>query len=318
MDSILILGRRVKLMSRDKKQLKGLAVGDILSYRFMEGKYLGQEYLFAKPIGMKSTPRAMAITSNKVKEILGLPLVYILESCPAYLRQRLREKGVFFVVSDKFAFLPTLIANERIRITPEAERLTPVAQYLLLYHLQVKNLDGMAAKEISSYIPYSYSNVTLGLVCLEDLGLIRRETDDSKRKVVQFTSVGKALYDKALEYLQNPVESQLYCDALDSKKRFPTCGINALSHFSMLSPDPERMVAVSKKDLKELRKEDAIVGENRYDGSVFIEVWKYPPVTEEGYDGEWVDKISLALSLADDQDPRVEKEVERMLGEIKW
>ncbi len=237
MDSILILGRRVKLMSRDKKQLKGLAVGDILSYRFMEGKYLGQEYLFAKPIGMKSTPRAMAITSNKVKEILGLPLVYILESCPAYLRQRLIEKGVFFVVSDKFAFLPTLIANERIRITPEAERLTPVAQYLLLYHLQVKNLDGMAAKEISSYIPYSYSNVTLGLVCLEDLGLIRRETDDSKRKVVQFTSVGKALYDKALEYLQNPVESQLYCDALDSKERYST----TFFHFLALISTPKHI-----------------------------------------------------------------------------
>lgn len=115
----------------------------------------------------------MAITSEKVKGTFGLPLVYVLESCPAYLRQRLIEKGVFFVVSDKFAFLPTLIANERIRVAPEAERLTPVAQYLLLYHLQVKNLDGMSAKEISSYVPYSYSSVTLGLVCLDDLGFIK-------------------------------------------------------------------------------------------------------------------------------------------------
>lgn len=34
--------------------------------------------------------------------------------------------------------------------------------------------------------------------------------------------------------------------------------------------------------------------------------------------GEWVDRLSLALSLAGDHDPRVEKEVERMLEEIKW
>ncbi len=318
MNSISILGRSVRLTPRDKKRLKGLAVGDILSYRFWDGEYLGQEFLFAQPTGTVSTPRAMAITSDKVKGAFGLPLVYVLESCPAYLRQRLIEKGVFFVVSDKFAFLPTLIANERIRVAPEAERLTPVAQYLLLYHLQVKNLDGMSAKEISSYVPYSYSSVTLGLVCLDDLGFIKREADSTKRKVVQFTAAGKALYGMALEYLQNPVAFQLYCDALNSEKRFPTCGINALSHFSMLSPDPERMVAISKKDLKNFRKDGSIVGENRYDGSVFIEVWEYPPVTVQGYDGEWVDRLSLALSLAGDHDPRVEKEVERMLEGIKW
>lgn len=60
------------------------------------------------------------------------------------------------------------------------------------------------------------------------------------------------------------------------------------------------------------------MGENRYDGPVFIEVWEYPPVTVQGYEGEWVDRLSLALSLAGDHDPRVEKEVERMLEEIKW
>lgn len=318
MDSISILGQKVRLTPRDKKQLKGLSIGDLLSYCFWTGEYLGREYMFAQPTGSKSTPRAMAITSTKVRETFGVPLVYIMESCPAYLRQRLIDKGVFFVVSDKFAFLPTLVANERPRVSHEADRLTPVAQYLLLYHLQVRSLDGLSANEIAEYVPYSYSNVTLGLVCLEDLGLIKRETDYSKRKVVQFTAVGKNLFDKASEYLQNPVEFHVYCDELNSERSFPTCGINALSHFTMLVPDPEKMVAVSKKVLKYLHEAGAIEGENRYDGSVLIEVWKYPPVTEKGYEGEWVDKLSLALSLANDHDPRVEKEVERMIEDIKW
>ena len=318
MNSISILGKVVRLKPRDKKQLKGLPVGDMLSYRFFDGEYLGQELLFATPTSMQPTPRAMAITSQKVKETLGLPLVYILESAPAYLRQRLIDKSVYFAVSDKFAFLPTLIANERLRVAPMADRLTPVAQYVLLYHLQVKNLEGLSAKEIAEFVPYSYSNVTLGLVCLEDLGLIKREVDNSKRKVIHFIDSGKALYESALDYLQNPVEFHLNCDAMDSERHFPSCSINALSHFTMLSPDPEMMIAVSKKDLKELRQSGAIKGENWYDGHVFIEVWKYPPVTENGYEGDYVDKLSLALSLADDHDPRVEKEVERMINEIKW
>jgi hypothetical protein len=31
-----------------------------------------------------------------------------------------------------------------------------------------------------------------------------------------------------------------------------------------------------------------------------------------------VDKLSLAISLKDDDDPRVEKEVERLISEMTW
>ena len=33
---------------------------------------------------------------------------------------------------------------------------------------------------------------------------------------------------------------------------------------------------------------------------------------------EWVDRLSLALSLGNDDDPRIEKEVERMINDIQW
>ena len=37
-----------------------------------------------------------------------------------------------------------------------------------------------------------------------------------------------------------------------------------------------------------------------------------------GRDNEWVDKLSLAISLRDDDDPRVEGEIERLINELKW
>lgn len=37
-----------------------------------------------------------------------------------------------------------------------------------------------------------------------------------------------------------------------------------------------------------------------------------------GNDNEWVDKLSLAISLRDDDDPRVEGEIERLINELKW
>ena len=33
---------------------------------------------------------------------------------------------------------------------------------------------------------------------------------------------------------------------------------------------------------------------------------------------EWVDRLSLAISLSEDEDPRVEGEVERLINEIEW
>ena len=57
---------------------------------------------------------------------------------------------------------------------------------------------------------------------------------------------------------------------------------------------------------------------NEYDGDVMIEAWKYPIVSNKDDNNEWVDKLSLAISLREDNDPRVEGEVERLINEIEW
>lgn len=43
-----------------------------------------------------------------------------------------------------------------------------------------------------------------------------------------------------------------------------------------------------------------------------------PTVTAIGTKAEWVDRLSLAISLSEDEDPRVEGEVERLINEIEW
>ena len=61
-----------------------------------------------------------------------------------------------------------------------------------------------------------------------------------------------------------------------------------------------------------------MVRPNEFDGEILIEAWKYPPVSKDGANAEWVDKLSLAISLKGDNDPRVEKEVERLINELEW
>ena len=314
--NIVILGRTIHLQERSKAQMKGATVGDLIAYRFFDGVYLGVPMLFAEPKGEVASPHYLSITASNLTSLFNLPTVFLLASCPAYERQRLIDKNVFFVVSEKYAHLPMLVANERVRRTRIAKSLTPVAQYILLYHLQVESLEGMAARDMEGKIPYAYTSITLGITCLSDVGLCEKVADGSKRKVMRFKKSGKELWEQASPFLVNPVEQKIYCDEFLSEETFPVCGINALAHYTRLNPDPERIIMMSMNQLREMKASGTLVRSNEFDGNVVIEAWKYPPIAKMDVIPQWVDKLSLALSLRDDDDPRVEKEVEYMIKKL--
>lgn len=318
MKDVVILGRPVLLQERSKAQMKGITIGDSLTYKFYDGEFHGMPLLFAEPKGKVAAPRSLSVTASNLTSLFQRPTVFLLPTCPAYERQRLIDKDVYFVVSDKYVHLPMLLANERIRKTKHAKALTPVAQYLLLYHLQIDSLEGLAARDMEDMMPYSYASITLGITCLEDLGLCQKVAVGSKRKVIHFDKKGKDLWVQAQPLLINPVEERVFCDELLAEGQFPTCGINALAHYTMLNPDPERIIMMTVKQLRDFRASGSLIRPNEYDGNIIIEAWKYPPVTSKDIESEWVDRLSLAVSLREDADPRVEGEVERLITEIEW
>ena len=273
MKNVIILGRPIQLQERSKAQMKGVTIGDSLTYKFYDGEFHGMPLLFAEPKGKVATPRSLSVTASNLTSLFQRPTVFLLLACPAYERQRLIDKDVYFVVSDKYVHLPMLLANERIRKTRQAKSLTPVAQYLLLHHLQIDSLEGLAARDIEDKIPYSYASITLGITCLEDLGLCQKVADGSKRKVIHFDKKGKDLWEQAQLLLINPVEERLFCDELLSEEHFPICGINALAHYTMLNPDPEQIIMMTVKQLRDFRATGALVRPNEYDGNIIIEAW---------------------------------------------
>ena len=103
---ITIAGRNVSLQLRGKERMKGVTIGDALAYRFYDGEYQGMPLLFAEPKGPVASPRNLALTADKISASMGLPVVYLLPSAPAYQRQRLIDRDVYFVVSAKYAHLP--------------------------------------------------------------------------------------------------------------------------------------------------------------------------------------------------------------------
>ena len=93
---------------------------------------------------------------------------------------------------------------------------------------------------------------------------------------------------------------------------YSTSGINALSHYSHLNPEEYETVAIWEKSF------NLVDGQyNEIEGLYKIEIWKYPtsmPNQENGF----VNKLSLFLSMKNEPDPRIEKELEIMIEEMKW
>ena len=315
---IRILGRHFEVKPRTKEGLKGVTIGEKLSYHFYDGIYQGMPLLFVEPKKGNPSPRTCAITGKRLTEALGLPAVFILAPGPTYERHRLADKGVFFIMSEKYAHLPGIIALEKTNNRKIAKVLTPVAQYILLYHLQVGSLEGMSAREIAPLLPYSYESVTLGITCLEDVGLCQKVQSGQRSKVVHFELKGNDLWKNAQNVLLSPVENRIFCDDMRLNAEYPVCGINALAHYSILNPDREQMMMMTSKEYRAVKSADVMENPNIYDGNHIIEIWKYPVVSKIGDKSQWVDRLSLILSLREDDDPRVEKEVERIISGQRW
>ncbi len=313
-----IIGQRIQLVRRSADELSGLNMGEKLSYDFYNGTFRDADLLFVKPKGANPTPRKCAIISERLTQLFGMPVVFILAPAMTYERQRLMEKGVYFVMSEKYANLPMLVAVEKVSSRKIPTQLTPVAQYLLLYHLQVESIEGRSTKAIASLMPYSYESVSLGLTCLSDLGLCAKVALDSRTKAVRFKHSGKELWEAAEKYVVNPVDRRFYCDALSTDREFPVCGINALAHYTALNPDTEQWVMMTGKEFKEMDTDGSVINHNEFDGNIIIEIWKYPPVCRKDDSERYVDRLSLVLSLSHDEDPRVEEEVEQLIKQVKW
>jgi hypothetical protein len=313
---ISILGRSVKLHLRSKDELNGLAIGEKLSFNYYDGSYQDVAMLFVEPKKNNPTPHECSIVAKPLTEWAGLPVVFILKRGYNYERSRLLDKNIYFVMSDKYAHLPMLVAMEYTTDLKIKTILTPIAQYLLLYHMQVKSLNGMSARDIAPLMPYFYASITLGLTCLEDVGLCEKVQDGPSSKIIRFNYAGKELWQAAQPYMISPIETGFFCDYMKSADQYTICVINALAKYTRLNPDKEAQIMMTATEYRQLKTKDAFENANRFDGNVMVEVWKYPAVGLKDAHLQYVDKLSLALSLKDDTDPRVEGE--RMINEFEW
>ena len=306
MNRIIIAGISIPLRKRSKNELQGITVLDKLLFQFYDFEFQGISMLL---LGCKEEEKLTPVQLKRYSERLGSlfcqPIVYFFDHLPFYFRKRLIEQGVFFISGEKNAFLPSIIA------TPSAkkqlpQKLSACAQYLILRHLQEELDRTVSLVEMTKNTPYSYISIAQAVQNLEALNLCRSVRDAKGIKRISYSATGKKLWEMAKPFLRSPVKKRFFCTGLPDIP-FPAAGITALSMVSSLAPDQERSVAVYSKEYVPGQFEN----ENSFDGPYIVEIWRYPIIGNKT-----VDKLSLYLSLENDRDPRVEKELAIMLDAV--
>lgn len=306
MDSVNIAGISIPLRTWSKDELKGLPVIYSFSYHFYDFSFRGSQMILLEPGKEPSTPTAYRKVADRIGEQFGRPVVFYFDNLVYYQRKRLVEHGVYYICGERDVFLPMLLASQ-VKKKKASAKLSAAAQYLLMFHLQVESIEHRPIQELAKALPYSYISIAKAVQNLEELGLCRSGRDSVGNKSIEFGLSGKELWENAKPFMASPVKERFYCTGLPDG-HFPASGISALSMYSHLAPDSEQTVAAYAKDWKNEQFENL----NMFEGPYIVEFWRYPAAGTKS-----VDKLSLYLTLENDSDPRVHKELE-LVFESVW
>ena len=313
-DIISILGVQTELVPLQKDKLKGLNADLLLRFAYYTIVFNQSELCIINAKNNDShTPLKYKRITEQVEKVSGMPVAVLTDTLAYYERERFISQGIYFIVSDKYAFLPSLIAN--VKIKKEAKHpadLTSAAQYLLLYYLLDNSITVYTIRKLEAILQYNYLTLSRAVINLENLQLCKTRKDETGTKIIYFEHSKRELWEKAQKYLSSPVKKIVYSDTIPDGD-FSISGINALSYYSHLNPEQYVTMAIWEKTFSELS-----IKYSEMESLHKIELWKYPAFMPDISGKKIVDKLSLYLSMKNEPDARIEKELEMLIENMQW
>ena len=247
-----------------------------------------------------------------IERITGLKSILILGCLDSYQRKSLTENHISFIIPGKQLYLPDLGAMMSERgmglKSVVSDKLSAVATTVVLLHLSHKSLQNKNVTALADMMGYSVKTLSLAVKELEQHGLVSIR-QEGRKKLLDFKLPSNKLWEKVKELSENPIEKRLFTSDVSLAKEIGMLASDsALAELSMLSSPNQPVYAVYCRNprLKELKL-------NAHDGSAIVEIWKSDP-SQTAKNGI-LDIFSLALSYKDDDDPRIRKELDKLINE---
>ena len=251
-----------------------------------------------------------------VEKITGLNCAVFLDRTTFYIKEKMIEEGIPFVIDRKQVFLPFigyLLSKENERELAPVHLISFLTQKMLLIAIyerwnEVKVSDAAKRLEVSTksasrcFDELEYLNIDV-------LGI------KGKSRVINIPNDRKQLWQQIERMLRNPVIRRLILrkDMKLEKK----AGISALCEYSLLSDNVYPTYAVTKKELKDSGvKAEKQVSELEEIGCAVLELGYFIDFSGKGLQ----DPLSVVLSLTgeEQEEERIDISINEMLEEYVW
>jgi DNA-binding MarR family transcriptional regulator len=203
--------------------------------------------------------------------------------------------------------------NFKKKLAVSGDKMMPATQCLFLYLLYNGDKRPVIKTQAAEELGLTKTSITRASEQLKAMGLISEKRIGKETEMIAVAS-GLELYERAKAHLIKPVQRSFFISVAAPVHGF-IAGESALSDKSMLGKPKTDVLAIYKgsEDAQLLQEVDPRWNEGTV---VMIELWKYDPglFAKDGT----VDPVSLAMSLSDNEDERVQGELQEYLEGYKW
>lgn len=259
---------------------------------------------------------------DKLRQLAGMPVVYVTRTLASYERKRLIEQKVPFLVPGNQLYLPDLGIDLREyfrKPTVAAQTaLSPATQAMVIAVLLRRPWRAeWQPAEVVGELGYTPMTLSRAVKELTAAGIATLRTEGRVRWLHTERTAAET-WEHARPMLRSPVKRRAWVLAPQKTRPRPMrlAGLSALARFSMLTEPQWPTYAVGQAEWKAATHVGFETLPEPIPGACEWEIWHYSPALVR--DGDTVDPLSLTLSLQGNQDERVQLALDALKGHFPW
>ena len=259
---------------------------------------------------------------DKLRQLAGIPVVYVTGALASYERKRLIEQKVPFLVPGNQLYLPDLGIDlrEYFRKPPAAPdtALSPATQAMLIAVLLRRPWrDQWQPAEVVGQLGYTPMTLSRAVKELTAAGIATLRTEGRVRSLHTERTAAQT-WEHARPMLRSPVKRRVWMLPPPKSRPRPLrlAGLSALARYSMLTEPQWPTYAVAQAEWKAATQAGFETLPEPLPGACEWELWHYSPALVR--DSDTVDPLSLTLSLHGNQDERVQLALDELKGRFPW
>ena len=289
-------------------------------FQYVQMKFHKESFLLIKE-KRRGSLDSFVTQARIMGEKASMDVILVFSKLSDIEKKQLLQARVPFVDFKGNLFFPplglVLNANDDVATSKE---LTPSEQLTWIAFLLTKGQKVVDVDLLSQITGLPNSTIYRCLRTFKTLNWLNKPN-----KLYAYTASKKELFLKSESFLFNPIKKRLLLSDFDLNKiqsdsRLLYGGTYALSYLTFLAESDENSSYVISQ--RQFNKLSLPLSQHILEGKI-LEIWRYSPFVsefwndfKENQDRQFVDPISLYLTLKDDDDPRVEEEIEVLKNNI--